>query len=130
MTAGVGTAKLRLRRSLKEQAMKKAFVFAIALGFSSAVLAAAKTEQAQLRARVEELTAELDRAVAARTSALAARDQALETSERSLADRNAEYPDRIACRPYAWPQRPHGRGDRIDWPGHGGLCERTVQAGA
>ena len=52
-------------------------------------LAASKTEQAQLRARVEELTAELDRAVAARTSALAARDQALETSERSLADRDA-----------------------------------------
>jgi hypothetical protein len=51
-------------------------------------LAASKTEQAQLRARVEELTAELDRAVAARTSALAARDQALETSERSLAERD------------------------------------------
>ena len=54
-----------------------------------AELAASQTEQAQLRARVEELTAELDRAVAARTSALAARDQALETSERSLADRDA-----------------------------------------
>ena len=52
-------------------------------------LAASKTEQAQLKARVEELTAELDRAVAARTSALAARDQALETSERSIGNRDA-----------------------------------------
>jgi hypothetical protein len=51
-------------------------------------LAASKTEQAQLRARVEELTAELDRAVAACTSALAARDQALETSARSVAERD------------------------------------------
>ena len=51
-------------------------------------LVASETEQAQLRARVEELTAELSHAVAARTSALAARDQALETSERSLAERD------------------------------------------
>ena len=51
-------------------------------------LAESQTEQAQLRARVEELTAELDRAVAAHKSALAARGQALETSERSLAERD------------------------------------------
>ncbi len=51
-------------------------------------LAASKTEQAQLKARVEELTAELDRAVAARNSALAARDQAVETAQRSVAERD------------------------------------------
>jgi hypothetical protein len=53
-----------------------------------AQLAASETEQARLRARVEELSAELDRAVSARQSAIAARDQALAASERSASERD------------------------------------------
>jgi hypothetical protein len=52
-------------------------------------LAASEAEQAQLKARVEELTAELDRAVAARKRAIAARDQAVAALERSAGERDA-----------------------------------------
>ena len=67
-------------------------------------LAASKTEQAQLKARVEELTAELDRAVAARNSALAARDQALETAQRSVGERDTALQAQKRRSPRATPR--------------------------